>query len=81
MLLLLATEFDSGELSESNEISEIIKAITNAKDFDEEAHRDYLERIEGKEKGKKLKLELEKKSKREWGKLKLSLRKNENQKN
>ena len=73
MLLLLETEFDSGELSERNKVSEIIKAITNAKDFDEEACRDYLERIEGEGKSKreadKSKLKLEKK--RESEKLKL----------
>ena len=56
MLLLLATEFDSGELSERNKVSEIIKAITNAKDYDEEACRDYLERIEWEEKRESEKL-------------------------
>ena len=55
MLLLLTTEFDSGELSERNKVSEIIQAITIAK---EEACRDYMQRIESEEKKRVRKLKI-----------------------
>ena len=44
-LLLLASEFDTN-VNSQNKVKEIIHAILNANDFDEETAKDFLERIE-----------------------------------
>ena len=70
---MLANEFESGELSEKNKVSDIIKAITNAEDYEEDSCKDYLERIEEELKMESEKLKLELEEKRESEKLKLEL--------
>ena len=51
-LFLLASEFDTN-VNSQNRMKEIIHAVLNATDFDEEAAKDFLERI-------KMELETEK---------------------